>query len=582
MKIESKTHPRDWAQRYADDFADFPIAYRVVKADPLTEPRLVCVSEAAAACLGMTAKDFESQAQAMRDCFAQGRLIGSDPSQHQQQRQPVPSIASVYAGHQFGVWAGQLGDGRALLLGDLPTQAGLKDWGLSSDDSTLQVGSALQDGLTMPNGTADLAAVDPGDRIEVQLKGAGQTPYSRMGDGRAVLRSSIREFLASEAMIGLGIPSTRALCLFRSDDPVFRETVESAAIVTRLAPSFLRFGHVEYFAHFQQPEALNHLLRILAQRHYPGVLQAAGSQPRLHGQSAELADPVKLELLKAIAARTGDLIARWQSVGFCHGVMNTDNMSLLGLTIDYGPFGFLDQYDEDHVCNHSDHQGRYSYANQPAVGAWNCRALAAAFRLVLSDEAALGLAGCLQAYRVAFESRWRERFAAKFGLGAAEPSAQALSALPDNDLSDFLEQSMHMLQRCKPDFTRFFRQLSHVNPAQGEKPSQLRDMVLDLACFDAWWDHYAERVASHMQVPGWEPHERRRRMLSVNPKYILRNHLAEVAISRARGDHGAIDHDEIKRLLRVLSRPFDDQPEFESYAAEPPQWAKTLSVSCSS
>ena len=541
LKFESAPVHLSWGQRFVNDFGAFPVAYRKVRAEALYEPQRLCLSEAAAACLGIRAEDFDRDGQRFEACFAQGQV-------NQGSEGPAP-IATVYAGHQFGVWAGQLGDGRALLLGDLPSQAKARDWGFD-----------------------DAEAIELGDRVEVQLKGSGQTPYSRMGDGRAVLRSSVREFLGSEAMIGLGIPSTRALCLYGSDDPVFRETTETAAIVTRLAPSFLRFGHVEFFAHFQHHEALNHLLLMLACRHYPQVLESSGEYNNLPHD-----DQIKLKLLKSIARRTGDLIARWQAVGFCHGVMNTDNMSLLGLTIDYGPFGFLDQYDEAHVCNHSDHQGRYRYDNQAAVGAWNCRALALAFRSVLGEEAALCLPESLQAYREAFEARWLERFAAKFGL------------LPTGDhdcqqapIREFLAQSMQMLQHCGPDFTLFFRKLSVQPISPVHNPAELRDMMLDPPAFDLWWDAYRELAQEQIRKLGWDAAQRQAMMLAVNPKYILRNHLAELAIRRARGDHGRADADEIARLLKVLAKPYDEQPEYDSYAAEPPQWARQLSVSCSS
>jgi len=484
LKIESVTLAHDWKQRYGEDFEAYPVAFRRLKAECLSEPRLVCVSEAAAACLGMTAIDFETQAEIVRDCFAHGEIprafLPDNPASHSKETpHAVHSMATVYAGHQFGVWAGQLGDGRALLLGDLHSFAEDRDWGIEQTPVTGAQESSVD------------SMLDTGNRIEVQLKGSGQTPYSRMGDGRAVLRSSIREFLASEAMIALGVPSTRALCLYRSDDPVFRETTETAAVLTRLAPSFLRFGHVEFFAHFQHHEALEHLLWTLANRHYPKVLRGSeldSNRPetdRSHRQH-RLDDRVKLKLLKAIAARTGALIAHWQSIGFCHGVMNTDNMSLLGLTLDYGPFGFLDQYDEDHICNHSDHRGRYSYSNQPAVGAWNCRALAVAFQAVLSEESALELPDCLAAYRNAFETNWRKRFAMKFGLvgtaGVQDPSA--LSPEFNEVLDRFLARSMEMLKRCKPDFTLFFRHLSRFPVQTKTKPSILRDMVLDPARFD--------------------------------------------------------------------------------------------------
>ena len=228
------------------------------------------------------------------------------------------TLASVYSGHQFGVWAGQLGDGRALLLGETA-----QGW-------------------------------------EIQLKGAGRTPYSRMGDGRAVLRSSIREFLCSEAMHALGIPTTRALCLMGSPAPVLRESVETAAVLTRVAPSFIRFGHFEHFAARGQTTELRQLADYVIDRYYP----ACRTTPDFGGNAYAA-------LLQAVAQRTAELIAQWQAVGFCHGVMNTDNMSILGLTIDYGPFQFLDTFAPGHICNHSDTQGRYAFDRQPGVAYWN-------------------------------------------------------------------------------------------------------------------------------------------------------------------------------------------------------------------
>ncbi|MFM7699021.1 MAG: protein adenylyltransferase SelO family protein, partial [Limnohabitans sp.] len=222
--------------------------------------------------------------------------------------------ASVYSGHQFGVWAGQLGDGRALSLGVIDTPDGMQ---------------------------------------EIQLKGAGKTPYSRMGDGRAVLRSSIREYLCSEAMQGLGIPTTRALALVGSPDRVLREELESTAVVTRVAPSFLRFGHLQHFTANGQISQLKQLVDFLIQTQFTELLQV---EPGASRYTALLAEVTK---------RTASLLAKWQAVGFCHGVMNTDNMSLLGLTIDYGPFQYLDGFDPAHICNHSDHQGRYAYVRQP-------------------------------------------------------------------------------------------------------------------------------------------------------------------------------------------------------------------------
>jgi uncharacterized protein YdiU (UPF0061 family) len=274
------------------------------------------------------------------------------------------SLASVYSGHQFGVWAGQLGDGRALLLGQ--TEAGQ----------------------------------------EIQLKGAGRTPYSRMGDGRAVLRSSIREFLCSEAMHGLGIATTRALCLTGSPSAVLREEVETAAVVTRTAESFLRFGHFEHFSHGGRHDLLGQLADHVIERHYPDCQQAPNPYAAL---------------LEAVSRRTASLLAQWQAVGFCHGVMNTDNMSILGLTLDYGPFQFLDAFDPDHICNHSDSGGRYAFKRQPGVAHWNLLCLGQALMpLIKSEDAALQ---ALQAYKGQFEADLTQALRGKLGLMACGGSS---------------------------------------------------------------------------------------------------------------------------------------------------------------
>jgi uncharacterized protein YdiU (UPF0061 family) len=270
--------------------------------------------------------------------------------------------ASVYSGHQFGIWAGQLGDGRALMLGEI---------------------------------------AGPDGALEVQLKGSGLTPYSRMGDGRAVLRSSIREYLCSEAMHALGIPTTRALAVVGSPDPVRRETIETAAVVTRIAPSFLRFGHFEHFTHTaQDTTSLQRLTDAVIERSYPECRDAA--------------QPV-LALLTQVSLRTARLLADWQCVGFCHGVMNTDNMSILGLTIDYGPFGFLDAFDPGHVCNHSDTSGRYAYFRQPGIAFWNLHALAHALAPLVDGDAE-ALHAALEPYKSEFAAAMQQRMRAKLGL----------------------------------------------------------------------------------------------------------------------------------------------------------------------
>jgi uncharacterized protein YdiU (UPF0061 family) len=421
-------------------------------------------------------------------------------------------LASVYSGHQFGVWAGQLGDGRALLLGEIDSPAG---------------------------------------PMEVQLKGAGLTPYSRMGDGRAVLRSSIREFLCSEAMAGLGIPTTRALCITGSALPVRREEIETAAVVTRVAPSFVRFGHFEHFAHTaQDPDALKRLADFVIETCYPECLETP--QPYA-------------ALLEAVTRKTAELMADWQAVGFCHGVMNTDNMSILGLTVDYGPFGFLDAFDPGHVCNHTDQQGRYAYARQPNVGFWNLHALGQALLPLMGpgDEGSEVALAALEVYKTAFPQALERRMRAKLGLRT--------ETVQDRELIDGLLKRM---AADKSDFTITFRRLAGFDSTEGALNAPVRDLFLDREAFDGWAAGYAARL----RAEGSDDAERALRMNGVNPMYVLRNHLAEVAIQRAR----AGDFTEIDRLLKVLQRPFDEQADSAAYADFPPSWAQSIEVSCSS
>lgn len=418
-------------------------------------------------------------------------------------------LASVYSGHQFGVWAGQLGDGRALLLGELDTPAGA---------------------------------------MEIQLKGAGLTPYSRMGDGRAVLRSSIREFLCSEAFAGLGIPTTRALAISGSTLPVRREAMETAAIVTRVAPSFIRFGHFEHFAHSGQHEALRRLADFFIDHHAPECREAA--QPYA-------------ALLAKVTCQTAELLAQWQAVGFCHGVMNTDNMSMLGLTLDYGPFGFLDGFDPGHICNHSDPQGRYAYARQPNVAFWNLHALAQALLPLMdgpADSAAEPLLAALELYKSAFPDALLSRMRAKLGLAEAREEDRAL-------IDDWLK----LLAAGRTDFTISLRRLSHF-ALDGDNHA-LRDLFLDREAFDAW----ALRYRARLRTEASQDAERQARMRAVNPAVVLRNHLAEGAIRLAEGG----DFSEVTRLLKVLQRPYDEA-EQASDADFPPDWAQHLEVSCSS
>ena len=426
-------------------------------------------------------------------------------------------MASVYSGHQFGVWAGQLGDGRALLLGQLSTPMG---------------------------------------EVELQLKGAGATPYSRRGDGRAVLRSSIREYLCSEAMHGLGIPTTRALALTASSFPVRRETIETAAVVTRVAPSFIRFGHFEHFAHAGEAgmhDTLRALVDFVIEHHYP----------HLKGEP----EPA-LALLQAVLDRTAALMAAWQSVGFCHGVMNTDNMSILGLTIDYGPFGFLDGFNPEHICNHSDDHGRYSWNNQPQIGYWNLRALAQALVPLMPGikEDPSPLTNVLQTYEQRFPAAMRARWRLKLGLQTAQDDDGQLAV-------DLLQ----IMARHQTDFTIAFRRLCEYQatlPPDHPANAPVRDLFIDRAAFDAWARRYAQRLAQEGSVDA----ERRVRMQKVNPVYVLRNHMAELAIKRAQSG----DYSEVQRLEQLLRHPFVEQDGAQADAGFPPEWAQAIEVSCSS
>jgi len=486
---------------FDNSFAALPDAfYTRLNPHPLPEPYVVGVSDEVAGLLGLPEALLNSPAFA--EIFAGNRLLpGSEP------------LAAVYSGHQFGVWAGQLGDGRAHLLGGLRNELG--HW-------------------------------------EIQLKGAGRTPYSRGADGRAVLRSSIREFLCSEAMAGLGVPTTRALCVIGADHPVRREEIETAAVVARVAPGFVRFGSFEHWASRDRQVELKQLADYVIDTFRPACRAAANPYA---------------ELLADAARRTGELIAHWMAVGFMHGVMNTDNMSILGLTLDYGPFGFMEAFDAGHICNHSDHHGRYSYRNQPAVAQWNLYRLADAL-LPLIGRPALAQAAVDEQFGPAFEGKFEQLFGAKLGLRAKL----------DGD-EDFIGETFGFLQQHRPDFTLFFRALSRlpgaVDPENAAKTdAPLRDMFVDRSACDVWLAGWRARLA---QTP-WDDAERQAAMLAANPKYVLRNWLAEVAIRQAK----AGDFSEVQRLLACLRHPYDEQPEFDAYAALPPDWANGLAVSCSS
>ena len=464
--------------------------YTHLQPTAMPAPYMVASSQPVAKELGLSEEWLQSQ-EALQALVGNTLLSGSAP------------LASVYSGHQFGQWAGQLGDGRAMLLGELDS-----GW-------------------------------------EIQLKGAGSTPYSRMGDGRAVLRSSIREFLCSEAMHSLGIPTTRALCIVGSDFPIRREALETAAVVTRAAPSFIRFGHFEHFSYNGQHQELRKLADYVIRRFYP--------------QCTDAANPYAA-LLEAVSARTASMVAQWQAVGFCHGVMNTDNMSILGLTIDYGPFQFLDVFDPNHVCNHSDNQGRYSYNRQPNIAYWNLFCLGQALLPLISPEGNQELAlAALEPYKTIFPEQLQLRFRHKLGLNTEQEGDKAL-----------IEGILQLLAKNKVDFTIFWRRLSDAVASGSFEPVQ--DLFFDRQSYAAWVLTYSERTMSISQ------RDMAYLMRKSNPKYILRNHLGEQAIAAAKDKNFT----ETTRLLNLLQSPCEEHPSMEQYAGFPPDWAAGIEISCSS
>ncbi|HEX2530881.1 MAG TPA: YdiU family protein [Burkholderiaceae bacterium] len=484
---------------FTHSFAALPPSfYTRLKPTPLPAPYLVCASASAARLIDLDPDQIKTEEFA--ETFVGNHMpVGARP------------LSAVYSGHQFGVWAGQLGDGRAILLGE-----------------------------------AEAPGTPPPSTLELQLKGAGMTPYSRMGDGRAVLRSSIREFLCSEAMAALGIPTSRALCVIGSDQRVMRETPETTAVTTRMAPTFLRFGSFEHWFYHDQHEALQTLADYTIDRFYPHLREA---------------DNPYQALLTEATLRTAHLIAQWQAVGFMHGVMNTDNMSILGLTIDYGPFGFMEAFDIHHICNHTDQLGRYAYSMQPQIGDWNCHALGQALLPLIGSIEDTRTA--LEIYKPEFAAKMDDLLHAKLGLRTRQPDDEAL-----------FESMFTTMQENHADFTLFFRRLGDLELDNPAADHSVRDLFLDRAAFDAW----ALRYRARLKQESSRDTERRLAMHAVNPKYVLRNYLAQIAIEKAQNK----DFSEIMKLLAILEKPFEEQPENARYADLPPDWASGLEVSCSS
>ncbi|AHG22354.1 hypothetical protein Z042_24175 [Chania multitudinisentens RB-25] len=474
-----------------DYYQQLPGFYTELHPTPLKGARLLYHSQPLASELGLDESEFIAEKTAV--WAGETLLPGMQP------------LAQVYSGHQFGAWAGQLGDGRGILLGE----------------------QQLADGRSM----------------DWHLKGAGLTPYSRMGDGRAVLRSVVREFLASEALYHLGIPTTRALTIVTSEQPVFREQPERGAMLLRVAESHVRFGHFEHFYYSRQPAQVKQLADFVIAHHWPHWVEEKDRY------SLWFTDVVE---------RTARLIAHWQTVGFAHGVMNTDNMSILGITLDFGPYGFLDDYQPGYICNHSDHQGRYAFDNQPAIGLWNLHRLAQTLTGLMSTEQ---LQDALAAYEPALMQAYGEQMRAK--LGFFTPSAQ------DNEL---LTSLLSLMAQEGRDYTRTFRLLSHVEQQQAQSP--LCDEFVDRAMFDNWYQQYRQRLQQEQVSDA----ERQQAMKAANPALILRNYLAQQAIEAAEQD----DVSKLARLHQALLKPFDDDSQYDDLAALPPDWGKHLEISCSS
>ena len=420
-------------------------------------------------------------------------------------------LSMIYSGHQFGYYTPQLGDGRAIFLGDVETP---KDKKL----------------------------------FDLVLKGAGITPFSRMGDGRAVLRSSIREYLCSESMFHLGIPTSRALSIIGSDMKVQRERKETSAVIMRVSESHIRFGSFEIYYYSKLFNLLEQLTNYTIENHFPELLIEKDDSKRY------------LNFLKSIIEKTAKMIAKWQSVGFVHGVMNTDNMSILGLTFDYGPFGFLDEYDENMVFNCSDNEERYSFSKQPSIGLWNLKKLSIALSPLIDNEDEIKK--LLDEYNDIFKFEFENLMNQKIGLKNNE---------------DLIYSILTILHHCKIDFTIFFRYLSNYKIGKTEKLNKLFENSSKIfkEKFSNWMLNYDEELKKQGNENDFE---RSIKLCKINPKFILRNHLIEIAIRKSKEG----DFSEVDRLLEIMKKPFDEQDEFEEYSDFPPEWAKELHLTCSS
>jgi uncharacterized protein YdiU (UPF0061 family) len=499
-------------------------SYTRVDPTPVRAPHLLAWADAVGKMLGAARPDSSTGLEA--EVLGGNKVLAG-----------MQPYSARYGGHQFGHWAGQLGDGRAITL-------------------------------------AEIIGAD-GKRYELQLKGAGPTPYSRTADGRAVLRSSVREFMCSEAMHYLEVPTTRALSLVATGETVVRDMFydgnpqpEPGAIVCRVAPSFVRFGNFQIHAAHQEVAELKRLADYVITMHFP-----------------ELGTPspaVYTRWFEEICKRTGTLMAEWMRVGFVHGVMNTDNMSILGLTIDYGPYGWLEGYDPTWTPNTTDAQGRrYCYGNQPKIALWNLVQLANALIPLLGDKAPLESA--LAAYGETFSTVWRRALSAKLGFGVLEGEGD------DALVNDLFES----LQAVETDMTLFFRLLADV-PVDGSAQSLDDRSLVELLrrafySDDAFAPGHVSRMAAWLRryiararQDGSADSERRERMNRSNPKYVLRNYLAQQAIDGLEQGDASV----LERLMNVLQRPYDEQAEHDDLAERRPEWARNRAgcsaLSCSS
>ena len=470
--------------------------YAHVAPTPVADPKLIVLNSSLAEDLGLDSKTLELEAAAI---FS-GNELPEDAN----------PIATAYAGHQFGAFVPSLGDGRAILLGELQGRDGV-----------------LRD---------------------VQLKGAGLTPFSRTGDGRAVVGPMLREYLISEAVHALGVPTTRSLAAIATGEQVFREGALPGAVLTRVAASHVRVGTFQYFAARGDPAALRALLDYVIARHYPRAHQA---------------DVPALAVLKEVAERQIALVADWMLLGFIHGVMNTDNMAISGETIDYGPCAFMDSYDPKTVFSSIDHGGRYAYANQPVIAQWNLARFAETLLFLIDPvpEKAVGLATeVLEPFIEQFEARFLAGMRRKTGLSSAA----------EGD-SELIRRLLTTMRQAQADFTLTFRRLA-LAAANGAGEQALRELFTENSDLGGWLPQWQERLASDPQTVA----QRVVSMRGANPAFIPRNHRVQAALDAADGG----DYTLFRKLLGILQRPYDDQPEVSEYGQPPQPSERVLQTFC--